>query len=266
MNSRLDDSSPALLAISVLIGCALLIGLSHLWPDVFSAKGVPSADVSLGLPAQGNGFDAPAAELVKLMAAGFVGILVTSVYRRYNGDRPVNRPLMQASVLLCMSGALMMIIIGNSMARALGIAGGASIIRFRTPVDDPRDTILLFLLLGLGMSLGLGAFAVCGLATLFLCAFLPLLDRYGDVKPRTLMLDLVSTTKEFPLEHVHRILGAHTEFYEPLKVAQGAEAAMRFCVRIDPSTSLAWLSNALLNDGAAGLKSVTWDPPKKAES
>jgi hypothetical protein len=41
---------------------------------------------------------------------------------------------------------------------------------------------------------------------------------------------------------------------------------MRFCVRIDPSTSLAWLSNALLNDGAAGLKSVTWDPPKKAES
>jgi hypothetical protein len=173
---------------------------------------------------------------------------------------------MHASVLLCMSGALMMIIIGNSAARALGIAGGASIIRFRTPVDDPRDTILLFLLLGLGMALGLGAFGVCALATAFLCIFLVVLDRYGDVKPRTLMLDLVSTTKEFPLEHVQQVLGAHAEFYEPLKVAQGPEPSMRFSVRVDPATSLAWLSNALLNNGNSGLKSVSWDQPKKAEN
>ena len=41
---------------------------------------------------------------------------------------------------------------------------------------------------------------------------------------------------------------------------------MRFAVRIDPATSLAWLSNVLLNEGAAGLKSVTWDAPKKSES
>ena len=71
-------------------------------------------------------------------------------------------------MLLCMSGALMMIIIGNSLARAFGIAGAASIIRFRTPVDDPKDVTILFLLMGLGMSAGLGAFAVAGLGTAFL--------------------------------------------------------------------------------------------------
>ena len=63
----------------------------------------------------------------------------------------------QAQTLLCVSGAMMMIIIGNSLARAFGIAGAASIIRFRTPVDDPKDVTILFLLMGLGMSSGLGA-------------------------------------------------------------------------------------------------------------
>ena len=75
----------------------------------------------------------------------------------------------QAQTLLCVSGAMMMIIIGNSLARAFGIAGAASIIRFRTPVDDPKDVTILFLLMGLGMSTGLGALAVAGLGTAFLC-------------------------------------------------------------------------------------------------
>ena len=82
----------------------------------------------------------------------------------------------QAQTLLCVSGAMMMIIIGNSLARAFGIAGAASIIRFRTPVDDPKDVTILFLLMGLGMSTGLGAFAVAGLGTAFLCVALLALD------------------------------------------------------------------------------------------
>ena len=78
----------------------------------------------------------------------------------------------QAQTLLCVSGAMMMIIIGNNLARAFGIAGAASIIRFRTPVDDPKDVTILFLLMGLGMSTGLGQFAVAGLGTAFLCVAL----------------------------------------------------------------------------------------------
>ena len=44
--------------------------------------------------------------------------------------------------------------------------------KFRTPVEDPKDVTILFLLKGLGMSAGLGAFAVVGLGTAFLCGML----------------------------------------------------------------------------------------------
>jgi len=60
--------------------------------------------------------------------------------------------LEQAQILLCVFGALMTIVIRDSLARAFGIAGAARLIGFRTPVEDPIDTIILFLSLGLGMA------------------------------------------------------------------------------------------------------------------
>jgi len=205
----------------------------------------------------------PWLELTKLVVAAIVGQIVTSVHKHYQRERAPSRSLLQAEVLLCVSGALMMIIIGNSTARALGIAGGASIIRFRTPVEDPRDTILLFLLLGLGMAAGLGSFAVCGLGTLFLCLVLVVLDKLGDQKPRTILLEVVASSSEFPTEHVCRILGMETESFEPVKVSQTAEASVKYSLKMAHSTSLHYLSGRLMDGGKAGIKSISWEQPKK---
>ena len=100
---------------------------------------------------------------------------------------------------------MMMIIIGNSLARAFGIAGAASIIRFRTPVDDPKDVTILFLLMGLGMSSGLGAFAVAGLGTAFLCIALIALDRMSAQKARVMSVEIQASGREFPTAHVEDV-------------------------------------------------------------
>src|SRR5687767_6484008 len=90
MNRRLDNASPILVGVSVLLGCAVLVALSYYWPAYFSGASAPAGDLSLGIPTGSGAFDPPVAELVKLVAAGLVGLLVTSVHRLYNGDRPVN--------------------------------------------------------------------------------------------------------------------------------------------------------------------------------
>ena len=204
----------------------------------------------------------PWLELAKLVTSAVIGLVVTSVHRHYQRERAPTRALLQAEVLLCVSGALMMIIIGNSAARALGIAGGASIIRFRTPVDDPKDAILLFLLMGLGMSAGLGSFAVCGLGTVFLCLFLVLLDRFGEQKPRIVTLDVISASKEFPMEHVGHVLRVETDSFEVVKLTQGNEATAKFSVKIPAEKSLTYMSGLLMGDGTKGIKSVGWDQKK----
>lgn len=201
----------------------------------------------------------PWIELAKLVLAAAVGMLVTVTHRYCQGDRPPSRSFLQASVLLAVSGALMMIIIGNSTARALGVAGGASIIRFRTTVDDPKDAILLFLLMGLGMSAGLGSFAVCALATGFLCLFLILLNHFGEGKPRTIQLEVVANSSEFPMEHVGQVLRSETDSFEVIRMAKGNEASVKFSLKMHPSVSLTYLSGMLMADGKGGIKSVSWD-------
>ena len=59
----------------------------------------------------------PLVELLKLVCAALIGMLVSAVHRRNHGDKPLPKSLEQAQILLCVAGAMIMIIIGNSLAR-----------------------------------------------------------------------------------------------------------------------------------------------------
>jgi uncharacterized membrane protein YhiD involved in acid resistance len=70
----------------------------------------------------------------------------------------------------------MIIAIGNNLARGLGILGALAIIRFRTPIRDPRDIIFLFASLAIGISSGSGIYSVAILGTLFFSATVLILN------------------------------------------------------------------------------------------
>jgi anti-anti-sigma factor len=207
----------------------------------------------------------PFIELLKLVLATAIGVIVTSVHRRYRRERPQTQAMEQAQVLLCVSGALMMIIIGGSVARAFGIAGAASIIRFRTPVEDPKDITILFLLMGLGMAAGVGLFGVAGLGTLFLCLCLALLNRIGAKRPRAMMAEVEADGREFPTAHVQSVFARNHVIFEPREVSQGKALSVRYYALLDPDQSLESLSEQLMAGGKANVQSVSWELPRKSE-
>ena len=184
---------------------------------------------------------------------------MTVVHRPYVPDTPMDRSMRQAQILLCVAGAMVMVIIGNSVARAFGIAGAASIIRFRTPVDDPKDVVILFLLMGLGMAAGVGAFAVAGLGTAFLCAFLMLLDRVIAQRSRTLRVDVIADGHEFPTAHVHSVFVRNRMAFETREVSLGDKTKVRYHATVPAAASLEDLGAQLMRAGA-GVKSVAWEP------
>jgi len=168
----------------------------------------------------------------------------------------------QTQVLLCISGALMMIIIGNSLARAFGVAGAASIIRFRTPVDDPKDTISLFLLLGLGMACGLGAFALAGLGTAFLCGALLMLNRMAQKVPRALILTVAAAGPDFPTAHVLSVFARVGIRFEPREGAEGDVVSRRYRILASPDLPMETLSRKLTAGGTSGVQPVSWEEPR----
>src|SRR5688572_11885120 len=239
--------------------CVALVAGGLRWP----LAGNPEA---IGLP---PGIDAdtlapqPFIALIKLVAAALIGMLVTAVHSPSAADRPTGRAMQHAQILLCVAGAMMMIIIGNSLARAFGIAGAASIVRFRTPVEDPKDVTIIFLLMSLGMATGLGAFAIAGLGTAFLCVFLVVLDRSSARRSRALAVEVVAAGREFPTDHVHKVFARNRIVFETREVSQGKETAVTYHALIEPHLSLDDLSAQLMAGGTAGVQAVSWEQPKK---
>jgi anti-anti-sigma factor len=248
------------------VGLAL-VGVGITYPDLGLDNTVTTPGVleRADRAAGGTTFAHPLFELAKLIAAAVIGMLVTVVHRQYrtSSDRQTNPVMDQAQVLLCISGAMMMIIIGNNLARAFGIAGAASIIRFRTPVEDARDITILFLLMGLGMAAGLGALAVAGLGTLFLCAMIPILNLFSSERPRQMLVEIIAEGREFPMAHVQQVFAVNSLLFEPREVSQGDEATAKYLTTLKPTDSLEDLSAQLIGDGKKGIKNVSWSPPKR---
>ena len=251
----------------VVFGAALCLVLW--WAGAREA--LPAGVAPIGADTQQPFGSAPVAhtmraglELLKLVAAGLIGLLVTAVQRRFH-EKPMPQAMQHAQVLLCVSGALVMMIINDNVARAFGIAGAASIIRFRTPVEDPKDITILFLLMALGMSTGLGAFAIASAGTAFLCVFLFALQYVGRGQRRTMMVEIGAPPGQaFPLAHVQGVFARNGIVFEPREMAQGKMTTLVYYATMDPSLSLEDV-NAQLLAGGSGITSVNWEPPKRYE-
>ena len=99
------------------------------------------------------------AEMRLLAALGF-GFLIALIYRAVRGPRAARNTLLATLVLLTVLIAMTTIVIGDNVARAFAIVGALSIVRFRTVVEDTRDTAFVIFAVGVGLAVGAGYLVV----------------------------------------------------------------------------------------------------------
>lgn len=86
----------------------------------------------------------------------------------FTGDQyPKN--FFQALILGAIVTTLVMMAIGDSLARGLGVFGAMAIIRFRTRIDDPRDVLFLFAALSTGLAIGVYGYTISFVGTILFC-------------------------------------------------------------------------------------------------
>ena len=108
-------------------------------------------------------------EFAVRLALGFaLGLAVAFVHRRTGADENAHS-FRVTLVLLTILIAAVTQVIGDSVARAFSLVGALSIVRFRTVVQDTRDTVFVIFAVTLGMAMGAGNLGLA-IATLVVVA------------------------------------------------------------------------------------------------
>jgi hypothetical protein len=93
--------------------------------------------------------------LLRLLLALAFGLAVAVIYRLSHGrEQRDTRTLSATIVLLSVLIAMVSMVIGDSVAKAFSLVGALSIVRFRTVVEDTRDTAFVIFAVVVGMAAG----------------------------------------------------------------------------------------------------------------
>jgi hypothetical protein len=111
-------------------------------------------------------------------AIGASVLIAARPWRLALGRRLPRPEMVQAQILLCAAAALITVVIGDSVAKAFGLVGLGSFVRFRSGLKDPRDAAVLFLVIGLGMACGHGSVGVALAGAVLGSALLAVLDLF----------------------------------------------------------------------------------------
>jgi len=163
------------------------------------------------------------------MAAGFATVLALRPRRR--GTPPRQTPVIQTQIILAVVGAVVMLVVGSSLARAFGIVGAAGLVRYRSKIEDPRDAGVMLSTLAIGLASGVGLWLLGLFATGFVLALLWTIESFEKATnlfalkvkakdPEALRPDLERLMQRYRLKYELRN-ASHEEIWYDVNVPVG---------------------------------------------
>ena len=89
----------------------------------------------------------------------------------------------QTIALAGLASAAVMLCVGDSIARGIGIFGAVNLVQMRSTIKDTRDLMFIFISLGVGVACGVGAWGI-GLLSAALFAIAILFQSFSDFGAR----------------------------------------------------------------------------------
>ena len=103
---------------------------------------------------------------------------VLALRPRRRGTPPRQAPVVQTQIILAVVGAVVMLVVGSSLARAFGIVGAAGLVRYRARIEDPKDAGVMLSTLAVGLATGVGLWLLAAFATAFILAVLWVVESF----------------------------------------------------------------------------------------
>ncbi|MFH1009290.1 MAG: DUF4956 domain-containing protein, partial [Candidatus Latescibacterota bacterium] len=128
--------------------------------------------------------------LLNVVLACLLGFFVSVIYRLSYRGYDYSSSFVNTLIILSMVTAIVIMVIGNNLARAFGLVGAMGIIRFRTALKDTRDIAFVFFALAAGMAAGAGnhMIGIVGSIGVGLTVLVLFFTNYGSVRREELLL------------------------------------------------------------------------------
>lgn len=110
-----------------------------------------------------------------LVSSIIIGFVISLVYLLTHKKEGYSQAFCVALILLAPIVGLVILLIGNNVARAFSLAGAFALIRFRSAPGDPKDIAFVFMSVVMGLACGMGYWVYAAIATLVICALIIIL-------------------------------------------------------------------------------------------
>lgn len=216
-------------------------------------------------PASFASWEATAAKIaLRFSLAAFLAALLAFRPRRGVSVARRNPFVAQTQILMAVVAGGMMMVVGDSAARAFGIFAAASLVRFRTNIRDPKEITVLLVCLGVGLAAGVGRWDMAIILTVFVLIALSVLEFFEPFQVFRSMEVSVQTRSVDRTDDVLKRVFARYGFDYELRELNREDTdeplgKIVYLVNIDPVVSTSKLSEEILSGDRDNIDSVEWD-------
>lgn len=204
---------------------------------------------------------------VRLTLAALLSAMLAFRPRRLSYTVKRNPFVAQTQILMAVVASALMMVVGDSAARAFGIFAAASLVRFRTNIKDPKEITVLLVSLAIGLATGVGRWELGLILTFFVLLLLWGLE-YREREQVTRSMELtvktrnIGTTQDALLQLFRRY-----NFVAEMRTidrpdGEGETGCIIYNVDMGPQASTDRLSEELLAADPRNIDSVEWDQQK----
>lgn len=158
--------------------------------------------------------------LINVLISMACSFIITLVYRFTYKGPGYSGNFVNSIIFLSVITSLVIMIIGNNLARAFGLVGALSIIRFRTAIKDTIDIVYIFLSLTIGMASGVGyhRLAITGTAICVVMLLVFSNDKISIFLTNQYMLQFKYSGEELDNEFLAKLLSGNCVNYELINI------------------------------------------------
>ncbi|HXT62517.1 MAG TPA: DUF4956 domain-containing protein [Pyrinomonadaceae bacterium] len=201
---------------------------------------------------------------LRFSLAAFLAALLAFRPRRGVSYSRRNPYVAQTQILMAVVAGAMMMVVGDSAARAFGIFAAASLVRFRTNIRDPKEITVLLICLGVGLAAGVGRWDMAIILALFVLLALAILEYFEEAQVFRSMQVSVATRNTDTTHEVLKRLFKKNRFDTELRELNRPDedkpmGKIVYVLNMKASVNTDRLSEEIIASDADNIDTVEWE-------